>query len=437
MATCFFRFHLWTALTRNQYVKISAAQIGSALPQFAGYSVFSQLPLIPVYVVGLPVYIMVAFFMGRPFPGPRSAFWQRMGTFTDDVLATMRYFGDGEDDAAKFDTGVFDEQMPSQGMGKMQRQVTSFVLDAQTRKKEEQRRQSTANDKEWHKDQQIEQDVELGSTAEEFVLEEEVVDSEDVEDQVLPQAPKKSHLPVSASVNDSPKRTNLVGLVLSVVAMLCAAMIGIAVCAPLFVLFVALVVVWIAVYFAVLLAMVVYIPIISTVVLVSGSHLALFIFVAVQIATSLLGTNLGRGPYEWIIGTGFAVPLYMWICYAFAQKLIRETLSAMKYRLGDEHKLSKLSDLYFAVPINGPQAAIKVSDSATGKDGKSASRSPAFFVMSVHNGDLNHFLCRFVEKDQEQFYMGGMLTKRKNETDLTGVAWKGLENNSRTTESSV
>ncbi len=161
---------------------------------------------------------------------------------------------------------------------------------------------------------------------------------------------------------------------------------------------------------------------------ITGEHLSICVLVGLEIFTSVRNVDLGK--YEVFVGIGYLFPVITYVNFRFLKKLIPVTLAALKRDLGPSHRLSKMTEIYHAVPIDATERMFKIWDTARGK-GAGESR-PYWFVESVHeptewrSGDSNEYKCCMLEKEDDWSYMDGMLTGEKKAPLLRGRGWKGL-----------
>lgn len=465
------RWRLWCALCRKHYAAVSLRRL--ALPP--GVSIVARLAAPPVVLGGFPALAVAGLTLGRSRNGLPllKQGWARLGAFADDALYATRQLGEeaaGDGKEVKGADGLvaFVKQMrKKQKMQRKEKKNKKLSMKAELAppsdisyeasepkdvgvdgsgavpaaptpgetSKEILPATAGGNGGKDGTVRQPEQSELSTATAETLARREgsilsEFSDSNNEADNAI-------NLSGTSGASSTTPKLNLFRLVLCIGKSLLLAAGAIVAGVLLIALVVSVLATWIVLYFLILLAMLIYVPAVLALFTVAGRHVSTWIVVAVAVGASL-GTDIGRLRYEWIALALFALPTYMLACYCFMERLVDETLESMRVRLGDEHRLAKLTRLYRGLPVSTAEAVVKFSDASFGRNwakpgGRSLGLIPprlggcrqGLFVISVHGGEQNEVRCGFVDKGEERWYMQGMLARRRNTSELVGLDWQG------------
>lgn len=116
----------------------------------------------------------------------------------------------------------------------------------------------------------------------------------------------------------------------------------------------------------------------------TGGHVTIVLAIGLEIVTCIQGVDLETDVHELRIWACFSIPLLILAQKLFLEKLIFAALAALRHDLGPDHRLSKSTRIYFEIPLDGAQIAVKISDCLTGNSPRASNRHSAFLVMSLH-----------------------------------------------------
>ena len=181
--------------------------------------------------------------------------------------------------------------------------------------------------------------------------------------------------------------------------------------------------VWFAICFTFSIAY--YIPFLISlaIVLVVGKHVSVLVVILLEVIATVLEVDLGTTKYEIIFLAAFIVPVLGVLLYLFSLRLFDAFHCALRHDLGRDHRLSKLTEIFYSIPVNSSEAALKVWDTHTGNSLLSAKRETRFFVVYVRGGEPNELRCMFVEAGEEVLIDGA--PERNYSADLQSAIWSG------------